>query len=215
MADIRVLMVGGRRTGKSSILAGMIHQMANDVELCKKYLQITACRGNDSTAVDLDKKRQNLVSFIEKNPTGVHYLVDFGADDCFNIYNFKAKIPKPNGGTYSGNIKIEFIDSPGESYERDTRPELYEQLVSYVPNSDIFVIAIDTPYLMDDKSDAGKFMGVSGRDVFKELLQQCVEFRRDDDYKKVKLYGRYKGINGWRTQNRQILYLSRYDTSNG
>ena len=38
---------------------------------------------------------------------------------------------------------------------------------------------------MDDKSDAGKFMGVSGRDVFKELLQQYVEFRRDDDYKKV------------------------------
>ena len=185
MADIRVLMVGGRRTGKSSILAGMIHQMANDVELCKKYLQITACRGNDSTAVDLDKKRQNLVSFIEKNPTGVHYLVDFGADDCFNIYNFKAKIPKPNGGTYSGNIKIEFIDSPGESYERDTRPELYEQLVSYVPNSDIFVIAIDTPYLMDDQTDGGKFMRVSGRDIFKELLLQYVEFTRDDDYKKV------------------------------
>ena len=185
MADIRVLMVGGRRTGKSSILAGMIHQMANDVELCKKYLQITACRGNDSTAVDLDKKRQNLVSFIEKNPTGVHYLVDFGADDCFNIYNFKAKIPKPNGGTYSGNIKIEFIDSPGESYERDTRPELYEQLVSYVPNSDIFVIAIDTPYLMDDQTDGGKFMRVSGRDIFKELLQEYVKFKRDDDYKKV------------------------------
>ena len=38
---------------------------------------------------------------------------------------------------------------------------------------------------MDDKSDAGKFMKVSGRDVFKELLQQYVEFRRDDDYKKV------------------------------
>lgn len=185
MADIRVLMVGGRRTGKSSILAGMIHQMANDVELCRKYLQIKACNENDSTAKDLDKKRQNLMSFIEKNLTGVHYLVDFGADDSFNIYNFKAKIPKPNGGTYSGNIKIEFVDSPGESYERDTRPELYEQLVSYVPNSDIFVIAVDTPYLMDDKSDAGKFMKVSGRDVFKELLQEYVEFKRDDDYKKV------------------------------
>ena len=59
MADIRVLMVGGRRTGKSSILAGMIHQMANEAELCKKYLQITACRANDATAVELDKKRQN------------------------------------------------------------------------------------------------------------------------------------------------------------
>ena len=185
MADIRVLMVGGRRTGKSSILAGMIHQMANDVELCKKYLQITACRGNDSTAVDLDKKRQNLVSFIEKNPTGVHYLVDFDHDNTFNKYTFKAKIPKPNGGTYPGNIKIEFIDCPGESYERNSSPQLFEELVSYVPNSDIFVIAVDTPYLMDDKSDAGKFMKVSGRDVFKELLQEYVKFKRDDDYKKV------------------------------
>lgn len=185
MADIRVLMVGGRRTGKSSILAGMIHQMAKDVKLCKKYLQITACSGNDSTAVDLDQKRQNLVSFIEKNPTGVHYLVDFGHDDTFNKYTFKAKIPKPNGGTYRGNIKIEFIDCPGESYERNSSPQLFEELVSYVPNSDIFVIAVDTPYLMDDKSDAGKFMKVSGRDVFKELLQEYVKFKRDDDYKKV------------------------------
>lgn len=185
MADIRVLMVGGRRTGKSSILAGMIHQMTNKVELCRKYLQISPCDGRDSTAVDLDKKRQNLMSFIEKNPIGVHYLVDFGHDDEFNKYTFKAKIPKPNGGTYSGNIKIEFIDSPGESYERGTRPELYEQLVSHISSCDIFVIAIDTPYLMDDKSDAGKFMKVSGRDVFKELLQEYVNFKRDDDYKKV------------------------------
>ena len=185
MTDIRVLMVGGRRTGKSSILAGMIHQMSNNVELCRKYIQITPCSGRDSTAVDLDEKRQKLASFIENHPIGVHYLVDFGADDHFNTYNFKAKIPSENGGIYKGNINIEFIDSPGESYERDTTPEKYEQLVNYVKNSDIFVIAIDTPYLMGNKSDSGKFMKVSGRDVFREILQEHIAFKRDDDYKKV------------------------------
>lgn len=93
MADIKILMMGGRRSGKSSILASMIHQLSNNVDLCTKYIQITPYGGEDGTAIPLEEKRNNLVSFIEKKPTGSHYLVDFNPDDKFNKYYFKAKIP--------------------------------------------------------------------------------------------------------------------------
>ena len=117
MADIKILMMGGRRCGKSSILASMVHQLSNNVELCKKYIQITPYAGEDGTAKSLEAKRNNLVSFIENKPTGSHYLVDFNADDKFNKYYFKAKIPKPEGGTYRGNVKIEIVDCPGECFD--------------------------------------------------------------------------------------------------
>lgn len=100
MADIKILMMGGRRCGKSSILASMVHQLSNNVELCKKYIQITPYAGDDGTAKSLEAKRNDLVSFIENKPTGSHYLVDFNADDKFNKYYFKAKIPK---------LKVELI----------------------------------------------------------------------------------------------------------
>ncbi len=196
MADIKILMMGGRRCGKSSILASMIHQLSNNVDLCKKYIQITPYGGEDGTAIPLEEKRNNLVSFIENKPTGCHYLVDFNADDKFNKYYFKAKIPKPEGGTCHGNVKIEIIDCPGECFDIPTGDKSENEvpvgldakiaeLSRYAQQSDIFMIIIDSPYLMDSKSDNGKFMKVNRPDSIKKFIQENVAFRRDDDYKKV------------------------------
>ena len=41
MADIKVLMMGGRRTGKSSILASMIYQFSKNTELTQRYIRMT------------------------------------------------------------------------------------------------------------------------------------------------------------------------------
>lgn len=191
MADIKILMMGGRRCGKSSILASMVHQLSNNVELCKKYIQITPYAGEDGTAKSLEAKRNNLVSFIENKPTGSHYLVDFNADDKFNKYYFKAKIPKPEGGTYRGNVKIEIVDCPGECFDTNDEDnniasvEKIEELSRHAQQSDIFLIIVDTPYLMDSKSDSGKFMTVNRPDPIKKFIQENVAFKRNDDYKKV------------------------------
>lgn len=191
MADIKILMMGGRRCGKSSILASMVHQLSNNVELCKKYIQITPYAGDDGTAKSLEAKRNDLVSFIENKPTGSHYLVDFNADDKFNKYYFKAKIPKTEGGTYRGNVKIEIVDCPGECFDTYggddsiASNERIEELSRHAQQSDIFLIIVDTPYLMDSKSDSGKFMNVNRPDSIKKFIQENVAFNRDDDYKKV------------------------------
>lgn len=196
MADIRILMMGGRRSGKSSILASMIHQLSNNINLCKKYIQITPYGGDDGTAKSLETKRNNLVSFIETKPTGCHYLVDFDADNNFNKYYFKAKIPKPEGGTYGGKVKIEIIDCPGECFDTpkssDSENDIHvgedskiAELSKYAQQSDIFMIIIDTPYLMDSKSDSGMFKTVTRPDSIKNVIQENVAFKRVDDYKKV------------------------------
>lgn len=185
MADIKILMMGGRRCGKSSILASMIHQLLNNVDLCKKYIQITPYGGEDGTTKSLETKRNNLVSFIETKPTGCHYLVDFDADDKFNKYYFKAKIPKPEGGVYHGNVKLEVIDCPGESFDASASEEKISELKQYAAQSDIFLIVVDTPYLMDKKSDGGKFMSVNRPTTIHEFIKENVAFRRDDDYKKI------------------------------
>lgn len=185
MADIRVLMMGGRRSGKSSILASMVEQMSNDVVLCKQFINMTPCRDNDNTALSLEQKRNKLVSFLESKPVKCHYLVDFGADFQFNFYDFKCKIPKPNGGTHWGNIKVEFIDCPGEAFDINSQPTQYNELEKYVSNSDIFIIVVDTPYLMAEKSDSGKFSDVNKTSTIKELLKTNVHFKREDDYKKI------------------------------
>mgnify|MGYP000023714101 CR=1 FL=1 len=193
MADIKILMMGGRRSGKSSILASMIHQLSNNVDLCTKYIQITPYGGEDGTAIPLEEKRNNLVSFIEKKPTGSHYLVDFNPDDKFNKYYFKAKIPKPEGGTYRGNVKIEIVDCPGECFDtpkaKDNVHAEFDakiaELSKHAQQSDIFLIIVDTPYLMDSKSDSGKFMTVNRPDSIKKFIQENVAFARNDDYKKV------------------------------
>ena len=186
-------MMGGRRSGKSSILASMIHQLSNNVDLCTKYIQITPYGGEDGTAIPLEEKRNNLVSFIEKKPTGSHYLVDFNPDDKFNKYYFKAKIPKPEGGTYRGNVKIEIVDCPGECFDtpkaKDNVHAEFDakiaELSKHAQQSDIFLIIVDTPYLMDSKSDSGKFMTVNRPDSIKKFIQENVAFARNDDYKKV------------------------------
>lgn len=184
MADKKVVMVGGRRTGKSTILASMIQQMATDPELTSKYLQMKQSKGTgNSSSVSLDQKRISLQQFITGNLPGRLYTVDFHADDSFNSYIVKNKIPNGKGGSYFGNIKIEYVDCPGESYSEQS--EAREKVEDHFRTSDIFIIAVDTPYLMDEDSNAGYFTMVNQVNQILSLFQQNIVFKDDDDFKKV------------------------------
>lgn len=184
MADTRVIMIGGRRCGKSSILASMLHQMATNTELSRKYIQMSESRTSGDTATtSLEEKLNSLQSFITGNIPGRMYLVDFHADDDFNNYVIKVKIPDGKGGVHLGNIKIEFVDCPGECF--DQASALRDRLIRYLNTSDTFIIVVDTPYLMDDESDTGKFNQVNKTKQILELFSQSLIFKDADDYKKV------------------------------
>lgn len=183
MADVKILMLGGRRAGKSSILASMVKQLRENVEIIQ-HVRINQKRTSRPVPVSLSEKQNNLESFLSK-PQGNFYLVDFGADDSFSYYPFSIKIPNKRGGFYLGNIGVEFIDCPGESYDECGRQDLYEEIRREMPDTDIFIIAVDTPYLMDVNSDSGKFKNVNRVNEIIELFDELIQFNRDDDYKKV------------------------------
>lgn len=181
---IKVLMVGGRRCGKSSILASLVKQLWNNVAL-SQYVRITQ-RRDGNIGAPLDKKQNDLESFMLNNPRGSYFLVDFNADDTFSHYTFQ--IQGPNWGTFLGiprQINIEFVDCPGESYSVGARVSFDAELQSQMPECDIFLIAVDTPYLMDPKSDSGKFKNVNEVISITNLFEQLISFNTEYDYKKV------------------------------
>lgn len=145
---LKVLMMGGRRAGKTSVLAGLVNTMVNgDI---KNLLAI-----NDVTVLMPDQ--EFLANKIErlkesvKSLSGKTFLVDDSKTSSFTTHSLQFEIP----GT-SNNMTIEFKDANGEFYESrasyDTHggaPISKEQIIDAVKEADVYVIAIDTPYLME------------------------------------------------------------------
>ena len=145
---LKVLMMGGRRAGKTSVLAGLVNTMVNgDI---KNLLTI-----NDVTVLlpgqeSLFNKIENLKECVE-NLSKKTFLVDDSKTNSFTTHSLQLEIP----GT-SNNMTIEFKDANGEFYESkasyDTHggtPVSKSEIVNAVKEADIYVIAIDTPYLME------------------------------------------------------------------
>lgn len=67
MADVTVLMVGGRRCGKSSILAAMHSMLLSNTKL-SQFVSIKPKGGDD--AVALEKKKDSFDRFHRKKAEG-------------------------------------------------------------------------------------------------------------------------------------------------
>lgn len=140
--------MGGRRAGKTSVLAGLVNTMVNgDI---KNLLAI-----NDVTVLMPDQ--EILANKIErlkesvKSLSGKTFLVDDSKTSSFTTHSLQFEIT----GT-GNNMTIEFKDANGEFYESrasyDTHggaPISKEQIIDVVKEADVYVIAIDTPYLME------------------------------------------------------------------
>ena len=176
-------MMGGRRCGKSSVLASMVKQLFENTNITR-HVKIIPQRTNNPDGASLDKKQNDLESFLN-NPKDNYYLVNFNADDNFSTYPFKVRIPDEKGGFVWGNIDIDFIDCPGESYEQEGRQDLYDRIRKEMPQTDIFIITVETPYLMDNDSDGGKFKKVNQVLPITSLFDEFVTFKSADDYKKI------------------------------
>lgn len=168
MADVTVLMVGGRRCGKSSILAAM-HSMLLSNPRLSQFVSIRPKGGDD--AVALEKKRTDLIDFIEKRQRGRYYLVDFGADNSFSTYTFTVSTPD----AWLRDFTIEFVDCPGEVFSPIASPALVETLNRWKSKAIVFLVVVDTPYLME--SSKGTFQSVNGvasiRQMFNEVKYDC------------------------------------------
>ena len=147
---LKVLMVGGRRCGKTSALAVMFDQMINGVT--RNFFTTS-----DATHYETkDGERQDTVTskvlelkrFLHGRNTKT-FLSDAGP----NINEWKYKIKMQIPGT-NRNLEIEYLDVPGEWFRTGAIDEhdgtLYAEKINLrFKEYDVFVIMVDTPYLME------------------------------------------------------------------
>lgn len=142
MANLKVLMMGGRRCGKTSALASlfdqMIHGKTNEfLTVCDK----TVLEEKDGEKQDsLTGKRLELEHFISKGKNNT-FLADKSPTMNYWKYVLQLQIP----GT-DKRMEVEFLDSAGEFF--DAGGKHHNETVSFVRECDVFVVIVDTPYLM-------------------------------------------------------------------
>lgn len=138
MADINVLMVGGRRAGKTSILASMD-------KCCRRQLagveQLSIVRDEDS-GIALNAKLTELKRYFSaaymKRPT---FIADLQPTPNSYVYGFDISVNDRDIG-----YKLSFTDVPGE-WMYDTAQE--QNMQQFMDNSQVVIIAIDTPHLVE------------------------------------------------------------------
>ena len=149
---LKVLMMGGRRCGKTSALASLFTQMINGE--VKNYFTVA-----DRTILEtkgfekqdsLGSKTLELENMLESNKGNSNiFLVDKDPTNNFWMYKLHLQIP----GTHR-EMDIEFRDSAGEFFEAAGIHAT--ETTEYIKDCDVFVIVIDTPYLMGPVEETTK-----------------------------------------------------------
>ena len=150
--SLKVIMMGGRRCGKTSALASLFEEMKNGP--VKDYFTVS-----DRTVLEtkgfevqdsLNDKTLELQNMLETNKDNSNiFLVDKNPTSNFWLYNLHLQIP----GTRR-EMEIEFRDSDGEFFEESGSHAAETE--EYIKKCDVFVIVIDTPYPMGSIEESTK-----------------------------------------------------------
>lgn len=148
---LKVLMMGGRRCGKTSALASLFDQMINGAT--NDYLTVADDtnpnqRNDDGTEKGekietLNNKKLELKHFIGK-ATNNTFLVDAGPTPNYWDYLLRVQIP---GTTKSTHLR--FRDANGEFFESGNKH--HDDTMRFVQDCDVFIVVVDTPYMMAGK----------------------------------------------------------------
>lgn len=140
MSDsLKVLMMGGPRTGKTSALAGLVDSMINGE--VNKLISVRDVTEGDAVKQKLAQKVEHLKETL-KQSYGKTIIVDDSSTNAYQRYVIEFAIP----GT-DGKMDIVFTDANGEFFESGR--EHSSEICQMIKDSDVFVIAIDTPSLME------------------------------------------------------------------
>ena len=151
MADctINVMMFGGRRCGKTSVITAM-NRNFEDVFGLTSDLVIAA--DDFDTMVAIEEKEQDIDSFFQKRPFG-EFNTDGRPTADGTEYLFELQIKGKS--SKRDRITLSLYDFPGEWLTSNSK-EKNELLKERMSSCGIIMIAIDTPYLMEPFSDVQK-----------------------------------------------------------
>ena len=147
----KIIMMGGRRSGKSTILSSILSQLRKNTPgtICTiidntDYTQAIETKNGTVPLPTLDIKQNEIKSYINKRQKNTEFLVDMSP--TYGKASYVLEVSANNTA-----INLEFIDVPGEWMRANVLE--YAQLVSHIEESDVFVIAIDTPFLMNAEEE--------------------------------------------------------------
>lgn len=139
--DINIMMIGGRRCGKTSVLASM--QNSFDKVFGKSNLTIEA---DMDSMLTLSEKMDEIQGLYALKNTTPRFTPDDNPTEQITEYHLSISLKsKPKG-----KIDYNFIDFPGEWIQSKEHVTEVERLVK---TSEVFVVAIDTPHLMEEAPD--------------------------------------------------------------
>lgn len=174
-------MLGGRRSGKSTILSTVVHSLNRKVSHLVALNDVTPYGSTSGMQhVPLKDKRLEIDEYLRKRKTfgeNSQFIVDMSPNVDQGDYNLKVSI---HGAS---QIQLDFVDVPGEWMMENH--EKHAKLVEHVKESDVFIIAIDTPYLMQDENPNINTVWNRTDEIDNMLSQICTE---DEVDKKLILF---------------------------
>ena len=167
---VNILMVGGRRCGKTTVLSAIFKQAEHLLGVGN--LEINA--GSLTQNQKLTEKMSKLQDYFRSNEQ--LFVPDDTPTKDSDQYTFNVSIKNKKG-----SLALNFIDINGEWF---TKSEYEEQVNILVSTSNILLIAIDTPHLMEEK---GRFN--EGRNFSENInyfIKKNVNFKGDGKSKSKK-----------------------------
>lgn len=147
MAGLKVLMMGGQRVGKSSALAAIMNAFLTGAE--KEIFMAS----DTTTLAKIDGERQasigsklNEVEDMLKSNVGKTIIVNSGKTSKKWDYNLNLSLTGTND-----SMNITFTDVNGEFFEGGNIHQ--DEIIKLVQSYDVFVVAIDTPFMMESRND--------------------------------------------------------------
>ena len=164
---VNVLMVGGKRCGKTSLLAAINKESASftskgDLVISPNYPTL-----NNT----LNKKIEEFNECFKHKKL---YIPDGSPNSAPEQYTINAKIKNKNG-----TIAMNFLDVPGEWFNPKS-PEFknhQEEMQCYVNTSNILLISIDTPHLMEEGGDFND--AKNNVQNINWFIRNCINFDED------------------------------------
>ena len=136
---VNVMMVGGRRCGKTSVLAAM--QSCFEKEFGNTPLLIGPA---DYDMMDvIEQKYQEMTRYFLERGNSKTFVPDSNPSEDLVTYPFYVKLQNKES-----EIRVNFIDYPGEFLKDNSH---LAELENHMKESRILLIAIDTPHMMEQK----------------------------------------------------------------
>ncbi len=162
---LQIMMVGGRRCGKTSVLAAMkanFESVFQETGLTISYA--------DLDTLNILEEKNNEISdyFLGENRT---FTPDSNPTEGKLHYSFNVGITDK-----SGKIRVDFVDYPGEWLMAQEYKEHQKELLDEMQKSQTVIIAIDAPHMIEEEGRFNEYHNYCRRTG--EMLKMAFEDKK-------------------------------------